>query len=608
MLYEQPFDIQSLRKAYAAGLSPAEVVKEVYRRIAALDDPGILISLRPLDEVLAEANALPAGTPLFGLPFAIKDNIDAAGMITTAACPAFAYEAANDAFVVDRLRRAGALMIGKTNLDQFATGLVGVRTPYPVPKNALDPAIVPGGSSSGSAVAVAQGLVSFAIGTDTAGSGRVPAALNGIVGLKPTLGAFSNGGVVPACRTLDTLSVFAFTPADAFEVFRQAAAYDQADCYSKDLPPQTMAAMPPHLRAGVPNEASRRFNGDAVQADSYRASLNVLAGLGVGIVEIDFTPFYEVAELLYNGPWVAERHAVIDGLLAKTPDDVHPVTRRITEVALKFSATDTFRAFYRLKELRQRIAPVLASVDFLCVPSIPTFFTVADLEADPIGPNSTLGTYTNFVNLLDLAAIAVPTAPRTDGRPGSVTLIAPAGGDARIAAVASTLHSRFAPPMGATGWPVPATPAVAPAAEPKEIAIAVVGAHMSGLPLNGELTRLGSRFIKAAKTAPNYRLYALDGGPPKRPGLVRSPDGCAIALEIWAIPQGQFGTFMAGIPAPLSIGTLTLDDGTSVHGFLCEAEATHTAEDVTAHGGWRTYLDTLNPNPQHDKEPHHATA
>ncbi|MEQ9335513.1 allophanate hydrolase [Thalassobaculum sp.] len=590
-----PFDLASLRAAYATGTTPVDVVEDVYRRIAAHADPGVFIHLLPKEQALAAARALPpfadaADMPLWGIPFAIKDNIDLAGVPTTAGCPAYAYTPEADAHCVARLRRAGAIAIGKTNLDQFATGLVGVRSPYPIPRNAIDPAIVPGGSSSGSAVAVAAGLVGFALGTDTAGSGRVPAALNNIVGLKPSLGMLSCGGVVPACRSLDTISIFALTVADAHAVLAAAAAFDPADAYSRPLPVRPLSPPPPAFRVGVPDPAGRRFFGDTVQAASFAASLTQLEAMGADIVELDFEPLYAVAELLYDGPWVAERYAAIEAMMRDRPEAVHPVTRQVIAKAENYTAVDAFRGVYRLMELKQRVAPALAAVDLLCVPSIPTFVTRADLEADPLGPNTRLGTYTNFVNLLDLCGIAVPVAPRSDGRPGGVTLLAAAGQDHAVAGLAAALHASAGVTCGATGHPAPAAPPATAGAGPDEFALAVVGAHMSGLPLNGDLTRLGGRFLRRTRTAPCYRLYALPGGPPHKPGLVRHDDGAAIELEVWALPERALGAFLRTVPAPLGIGTLTLEDGSPVKGFLCEAIGVREAADITVHGGWRSFL------------------
>lgn len=589
-LPELPFTVDALQTAYQAGLRPEAVVAEAFRRLDAVGDAGIFIHAAR-DQALAEARALgePDERPLWGIPFAAKDNIDVAGMPTTAACPDFAYAPAADAFVVAKLRAAGAICLGKTNLDQFATGLVGVRTPYPAPKNAIDPAIVPGGSSSGSAVAVAHGIASFALGTDTAGSGRVPAALNSIVGLKPTLGALSASGVVPACRTLDTISIFALTVADAWTVFGVTAGPDEADAYSRTIAVPALAAPPPALRIGVPNAASLVTSGDDVQAEAFRATVAELADQGATLVEIDFEPFYAVARMLYEGAWLAERVAAVGDRLVDKPDTLHPTTRAILEPGLKLTAVDAFRGQYRLKEREAVCRKPLAGLDALCVPSIPNFVTLDEIAADPIGPNSRLGTYTNFANLLDLCGIAVPTGPRADGRPGSVTLLATQGRDALCAAIASGLE---AGPMGATGWDRPAMDIAeveGPAAD--EIALAVCGAHMSGLPLNHQLTTLGGRFLCATETAREYGLYALAGGPPARPGMVRlATQGAAIALEVWALPKAGVGEFLAGIPSPLGLGTVKLADGSSVKGFLCETQGLAGATDITRFGGWRAWL------------------
>ncbi|MEM1130476.1 MAG: allophanate hydrolase [Pseudomonadota bacterium] len=580
----------ALRAALRQGARPAEVMLEVYHRIDALNDPGVFLYLLPRDEALLISETLgefDETKPLWGIPFAVKDNIDVAGMPTTAACPAYAYDAETDAFAVARLRAAGAIPIGKTNLDQFATGLVGTRTPHPVPKNPLDPKLVPGGSSSGSAVAVAAGLVPFSLGTDTAGSGRVPAALNNIVGLKPSLGAISTQGVVPACRTLDCVSVFALTVEDAFTVFQQAAGHCPEDPYSRKPTIGTPGALPPDLTIAVPDARSRQFFGDMVQAATFAEHIGRLKSLGAQIEAIDLAPFFAAAEMLYDGPWVAERHAVIEPLLAQDANTVHPVVRDIVSGAAKFSATDTFRAIYELNALRRRAQKAMAGIDLICVPSIPTFYTSADLEDDPLGPNTALGTYTNFVNLLELCALTVPMPERADGRPGSVTLLGRDGADALLASLGAVLQQFGSRRLGATDWPVPASPEPPSRARDGEMEIVVCGAHMSGLPLNGELTSRGGRFLRATKTRPAYRLYRLPGGPPVRPGMVRNAEGGPIAVEVWTLPSSRFGDFIAGIPAPLCIGTVDLADGTAPKGFLCEAHAVAGAEDVTAIGNWR---------------------
>jgi allophanate hydrolase len=446
-------DRASLHAAYAAGtLRPAEVVALIHRRLAALADPGIFIHLVPQETAEAAASALPpfdpVRFPLWGLPVAVKDNIDVAGLPTTAGCPAFAFTPRESAPAMAKLLAAGAVLIGKTNLDQFATGLVGVRTPYPVPRNAFDPARVPGGSSSGSAVAVAQGLATLALGTDTAGSGRVPAALNNLVGLKPSLGVVSTRGVVPACRTLDCVSVFALNVADAWAGFAAIAGEDPADPFSRGIVWQDPADTTPISRIGVPRLPELD---DAEGRAAWTAARERLSGLGLGVEEVDMAPFHAVARLLYDGPWVAERAAAAGDFAAAQPDAVHPVTRGILAGAARFSAVDAFRGLYLLQELRRRTEPVWQDVDALAVPSAPNFPTLAELEADPLGPNARLGTYTNFVNLLDLAALAVPGPFRPDGLPAGITLIGPRGTDARLAALGARFQAAAQPRLGATG-------------------------------------------------------------------------------------------------------------------------------------------------------------
>lgn len=597
MLSTLPFTLPALREAYANGVRPVDVIDEIFLRLAAINDPNIFIHLCTQDSLREDALALgdyDPNMPLWGIPFAVKDNIDVGGIETTAACPAYAYTPKDDAFVVSQLRAAGALMIGKTNLDQFATGLVGVRTPYGAPLNAVDPQIVPGGSSGGSGVIVGHGVATFSLGTDTAGSGRVPAALNNIVGLKPTLGALSASGVVPACRSIETVSIFALTVDDAYAAFEVACGFDPEDAYSKNIPVKPLNAPSKPLQIGVPNEASIVFLGDDVQKAAFERDVARLEAGGARIEHIDFEPLFDIARMLYEGAWVAERHTVIADLLASTPDAIHPVTRQIITHAESMSADDAFKGFYRLAELKRAAEPMLEGLDMLCVPTIPTFQTVADLEADPITPNSNLGTYTNFVNLLDMCGIAVPTAPRADGRPASVTLLAASGKDHSVAAVARSFEIDCARSMGATQHPIPTPHALSPAPS-EHIELAVCGAHMSGLPLNWQLTDLGATFVRTAQTAPQYQFYALAGGPPARPGLVRSLSTAAasIAVEVWSVPKASFGTFMEGIPAPLGIGTIELEDGTWVKGFICEASATDDAEEITALGNWRAYLSTL---------------
>ncbi|KMO32856.1 allophanate hydrolase, partial [Methylobacterium aquaticum] len=431
----------------------------------------------------------------------------------------------------------------------------------------------------------------LALGTDTAGSGRVPAGLNAIVGLKPTLGALSTRGVVPACRTLDCVSIFALTVEDAFAGFSALAGFDAADPFSRPIPVGCPGPLP--RRIGVPDAASRLFAGDALSEAAFDAALADLAALGATLVPVDLTPFFATAALLYDGPWVAERWEAIRGFITERPEALHPVTRAITERATAFSAADAFAGRYRLAELRRATEPVWQGIDALCVPTFPRPQTVTALIADPLGPNAELGTYTNFVNLLDLCALAVPSHPRADGWPAGVTLIAPAGRDAALVPLGEALHRAGGMPLGATGAPLPPAPEPGPAhASGDEIELVVVGAHLSGLPLNGELTALGARLLRAVATTPDYRLFALPGAGPRRPGLVRVAEGTgtAIATEVWALTADAFGRFVAAIPAPLGIGTLRLADGTTPKGFLCEPEGVREAEDVSGHGGWRAYL------------------
>lgn len=596
MSAEISLTLSSLVQAYGSGTSPKQIVEQVYARIDAVADPGIFLCLFPKEQLLEEAERLgnhDPSRPLWGVPFVIKDNIDVAGRPTTAACPDFAYTPDETAFVVKRLQEAGALLIGKANLDQFATGLVGVRTPYGAPKNAIDPQIVPGGSSGGSGVSVAHGIASFSLGTDTAGSGRVPAALNNIVGLKPTLGALSATGVVPACRTLDTISVFALTVSDAYAAYSAAAVYDPADAYARDIATPAIVAPPKELKIGIPSQDSIRFEGDTVQAASFADTVTRLKDTGAEIVEIDFAPLYEIAQMLYFGTWVAERYVATESLMASNPDALFPVTRKIIGSAVGKTAADSFKDFYKLKDLIASVEPAIEACDLLCVPSIPTFATVADLEIDPMGPNNMLGTYTNFVNLMDMCGIAVPTPERSDRRPGSVTILAQAGADAKTAALAAKIEAWGSRTLGATDWSLDAVPLPDDPSE-DAIRIAVCGAHMSGLPLNHTLTERGAAFVRTDSSAPDYTFYALPGAGVARPGMVRTEpgQGAAIALEIWDMPLPAFGSFMKTIPAPLGIGTLTLSDGSTAQGFLCEAIVATGAQDITDLADWRKYLAT----------------
>ncbi len=547
-------------------------------------DPALWITRLPDDAVLARAAALEAegaqGRALWGVPFAVKDNIDVAGLPTTAACPGYAYTPAESAPAVQRLLEAGAVLIGKANLDQFATGLVGVRSPYGVPRNVFDPARVPGGSSSGSACAVAAGIVPFALGTDTAGSGRVPAMFGNIVGLKPTIGSLSARGMVPACRSIDTISIFARTVDEALVAARVAAGMDAADPYAR-------AAPFPHLRRGA--EAPVRVASvlpdgcTPAQARLYHAVAGQL-----GAKPVDIAPLLAVARLLYDGPWVAERTAALCSTL-KTPEMLHPVTRTILQGGLDRRTVDAFDAFHRLAQARRFAQELFARFDVLLLPTAPGTPLLAELAADPIGPNNRLGTWTNFVNLCDLAAWAVPSGLGFDGLPGGVTLVGPAWSEGRLAALADRVHRAAVTTVGNTRMALP--PAAAPEpAGPEETALFCVGGHMAGLPLNGQITARGGRFIAEARTRPQYRLYKLGN----RPGLLAMPGGAAIAGEIWAVPTATIGALLAEVPPPLGFGTVMLEGGPCL-GFLAEAEGVAGAPDITHHGGWRAALAANDP-------------
>jgi allophanate hydrolase len=576
--------LTALADRYASGLTPTALISELCTRIEAYPDPAVWIHRLSREEMLVHARRVEArgraGQPLYGVPFAIKDNIDLAGVPTTAACPAFAYVPDRSASVVEQLLAAGAIPVGKTNLDQFATGLVGTRSPHGTPRNPFNPDIIPGGSSSGSAVAVSAGLVSFALGTDTAGSGRIPAGFNDLVGLKPTRGALSTRGVVPACRSLDCVSVFTRHCADAAAVWRVIDGFDPADPMSRVRPATIGTA--PFRRVGVPARRDLEFFGDAEAERLFRAAVVRLPSLGLEAVEIDFAPFRETAALLYQGPWVAERWAALQSFHAQHAEAFLPVTRGIIEGGARLTAADAFAGQYRLAELTRRAAAEWEKMDVLLVPTAPRPYTLAEIEADPVWHNSRLGTYTNFVNLLDLAALAVPAGFRADKLPHGVTFIAPAWSEPRLLALGSSWEGRAAA--------APVSPA--PAA-PSTVKIAVVGAHLAGQPLNGQLTSRGARLVAATTTSADYRLYSLPNTTPPKPGLVRSPgNGAPIAVEVWELPVETFGSFVAGVPSPLCIGTLTLAGGESVQGFLCEAHAIAGAEDITPFGGWLAWRNS----------------
>jgi allophanate hydrolase len=586
--------------AYKDGASPSELLSTLRDSLQAddvawisiVDKEALALQLTNLAS-LHQNNPDNAALPLYGVPFAVKDNIDVAGLVTTAACPEFAYTAQNSATLVARLINAGAIVIGKTNLDQFATGLVGVRSPYGAVPNTFDPAYISGGSSSGSASVVARGIVPFSLGTDTAGSGRVPAGLNNIVGLKPSIGAMSTTGLVPACKTLDCISIFATTVADAELVFAQAAAFDSTDCYSAVPPAQFARTLPAKPRFGIP--AAPEFYGDTQSENAYKAALEQIKAFGGELIELDFSLFDQVTALLYDGPWVAERYAATEAFAKDHADKIHPVVRDIIFKAKNFTAADTFKGQYKLAALKREADKIMAKVDALLVPTAPCHFTIDAVQQDPITLNSRQGKYTNYVNLLKWSALAVPANFREDGLPFGLTLIGPAWADYALASFGKQWQAFTKLPRGATTLPYDATtvPATSTAvAAPDMIRVAVVGAHLTGMPLNHELTSREAVFVESTTTAESYRLYALAGTVPPKPGLARSDVGASIIVELWDVPSHAFGSFVAGIPSPLGIGTLTLTDGRTVKGFICEPYALASAEDITAFGGWRAFIQS----------------
>jgi len=585
--------VEAIAAAVNAGASAIEVAQAALDAIGEYDlvQPQVWILRLPAEAVLAQARAVDARVaagetlPLAGVPFAVKDNIDVGAYPTTAACPAFAYTPARSATVVERLVAAGAVLIGKTNLDQFATGLVGARSPYGAPRCVFNQAFVSGGSSSGSAVAVAAGLVAFALGTDTAGSGRVPAAFNHLVGLKPSKGRWSTRGLVPACRSLDCISVFAADLAGAARVDTVLAVFDPEDDYSRRAPetPSTLAME--GLRFAIPLPEQRIFFGDGESEALYGAAVARLKAAGGVPVEVDIGPLLDAAKLLYSGPWVAERTAAIEPLLRASPSAIEPTVRAIIQGGLAVTGVEAFRGLYALEGHRRAAEAIWDVADVLFLPTTPTICTIKALKAEPLALNANLGLYTNFVNLLDLSALAVPAGFRADGTGFGVTLVGPAFADRALLDLAARYLETF--PMADTP-PLDLTP------HKPGVKLAVVGAHLAGMPLHWQLTSREARLVSATTTAPAYKLYAIANSTPPKPALVHVGEGGAsIAVEVYELGVEAFGAFTAEVPAPLAIGTVTLEDGTSVKGFVAEPRALNGATDITELGGWRAYIASL---------------
>jgi len=591
--------ISGLKQAYSEGsLTPATLLARIREQAAALADHNIWIHLlseaeqQPYLQALARKD--PATTPLWGVPFAIKDNIDLAGIPTTNGCEAFAYTPTESSQVVQQLIDAGAIPVGKTNLDQFATGLNGTRSPHGPCHNAFDFDYISGGSSAGSSVSVAKGLATFSLGTDTAGSGRVPACFNNLVGLKPTRGLLSASGLVPACRSLDCISIFALNSDDANNVLASAEGVDQRDGYSRANPfnnqNRQYGLRKGALKIGVLAPEQLKFFGDDAYAAAYTATLERLSADAIELITIDYTPFNEAALLLYEGPWVTERYLAAQPLIDDNPEAIFPVVREIIAPGGKPPATALFKAQYRLEELKKACHDQLAGLDCLLTPTAGRLFTIAEMLAEPILHNSQLGYYTNYMNLVDMTSVAVPTALTDAGLPFGVTLVGPAFSDRALLSIANRIQQLLPLPQGALDLPQPALSGQ-PVGNPDSIDVLVCGAHLEGLPLNWQLVERGAVLKQHTQTSPHYLMYALAGGPPFRPGLIRDESkGVAIDVEIWSIPKAEFGSFVAGIPAPLGIGKVQIADNSWVCGFICEPYGLEGSSDISALGGWRAYM------------------
>ncbi|MCQ4292322.1 allophanate hydrolase [Pseudomonas stutzeri] len=594
------FDLRldTLRTAYEAGIAaPRQLIHDLRAKADELNGEFNafihLLSIEELEPFLAALdNKTSAELPLYGIPFAIKDNIDLAGIPTTAACPAFAYTPETSATIVEQLIALGAIPLGKTNLDQFATGLNGTRSPYGECRNSLHPDYPSGGSSAGSSLAVALGLCTFALGTDTAGSGRVPAALNNLVGLKASKGLISTAGVVPACRTLDCVTFFTASAAEASQLLALTAKLDPRDEYSRANPlwnDGSAFGQVKSFRFGVPKQLE--FLGCPESPALFAATVDQLKAIGGEPVEVDFSPFLEAARLLYEGPWVAERYSVAGALIEQQPDAVLPVIKAVLEKAPGTTAVQLFQAQYRLQQLKATCDRIMAEVDCVLTPAYPRPVTLAELHAEPVKRNSDLGYYTNFMNMLDYAAVAIPAGVMGNKLPWGVTLFGRVFTDQYLLSLADALQRQTA--LKLIGGNALDTPAPQNPARNDRARIVVCGAHLDGLPLNWQLRQRGARLLEATRSAPDYQLYALAGGPVLRPGMVRVAEGgAAIAVEVWDIPSSELGSFLTGIPAPLGLGKVQLEDGRWETGFICEPCGLEGAQDITGFGGWRAYLQS----------------
>ncbi|MEQ1310682.1 allophanate hydrolase [Acinetobacter sp. XH1639] len=590
--------ISEWQTAYSKNEIQLNTLKDLVALIDPQDNAWISIAtleqieqqIQVLNELSKEAESLEKQFPLYGVPFAVKDNIDVAGFLTTAACKALTTVAAEDAETVRLLKQAGAIVVGKTNLDQFATGLVGTRSPYGAVANTFNSKYVSGGSSSGSASVVARGFVPFALGTDTAGSGRVPAAFNNIVGLKPTKGRFSNRGLLPACKSLDCISIFALTVVDADLVANVLESYDPLDSYSRKHPKNVPAHFSSKLKFAIPEKLN--FFGDEQSEKVFQQTIQLLESLNAEITKIDFSDFEQLAAQLYQGSWVAERTAAVEDLLNNNTEDFDPTVLEIIKNGEKYSAVDAYNAEYLKQDLTRKIQQRLADFDALIVPTAPTIYTIGQLQQNPIEYNAHLGTYTNFTNLADLSALALPAGFRADHLPFGITLIAPAWHDAALVHFGKAWQNYLALKLGVLDKTL--TLSSATPISQHHIRVAVVGAHLTGMPLNFQLTTRDAVHIETTTTSQNYALYALNGTVPPKPGLARQQDGQSIIVELWDVPTARFGEFVAEIPTPLGMGNVELEDGRWVKGFICEPYGIDDAENISHFGGWRAYIQHRN--------------
>lgn len=599
--------LKSLRDAYLSKiLTPHELMDEIRRQCVSFCQHNIWIHLLTEEEQSAWLGALSekpiANYPLWGIPFAIKDNIDLAGIPTTAACPKSGYVAERSAKVVQRLIDAGAVPVGKTNLDQFATGLNGTRSPYGPCRNAFDSEYISGGSSAGSATAVALGLSTFSLGSDTAGSGRVPAGFNNLIGVKPTIGLLSSAGMLPACRSLDCMSIFALTCDDAAAVLSIAEGVDDSDAYSRKNPfsnSQTFyGKRTGSLKIAVISDDQLQFFGSSEYEDAYQRTMNGLrSDANVELIEIDYSPFNEAAQLLYSGPWVAERYLAFKDIVDNRPDIVHPLVLEIIEEGKDLKASGLFQAQYQLKALKRTALNSLVGADCLLTPTVGRVYSIEEILEDPKVLNSQLGYYTNFMNLFDMSAVAVPVGVTGSKMPFGITLSNRKFSDRSLLSIANLFEEIFVTPLGASSLAKPKS-LVTNVKNYSTVEIVVCGAHLEGLPLNWQLKKRKATLVKRAQTAPKYQLFALEGGPPPRPGMVRNDEvGASIAVEVWQIPTHDLGSFLVEIPAPLGFGKVELDDGRWYTGFICETSGLKGAKDITRFGSWINWLKHLEQLP-----------